>query len=140
MFYALGMCERFAATTLPPASIPSAVDPHTVERAWFMASRWSAPLYERPGRHGPRLLGLPGSTVDGMEAHHAHHDVPAAGNGTPSHPVPADPPPEAPPLTCGEHPPLPVCTQRAAGRGQPGRRQEAGRAAEAARARAVRGP
>lgn len=31
-------------------------------------------------------------------------------------------------------------TQRTAGRGQPGRRQEAGRAAEAARARAVRGP
>lgn len=30
--------------------------------------------------------------------------------------------------------------ERAAGRGQPGRRQEAGRAAEAARARAVRGP
>ncbi|MFD8301790.1 hypothetical protein ACFV29_05455 [Streptomyces sp. NPDC059690] len=23
-----------------------------------MASRWSAPLYERPGRHGPRLLGF----------------------------------------------------------------------------------
>ncbi len=22
-----------------------------------MASRWSAPLYERPGSHGPRLLG-----------------------------------------------------------------------------------
>ncbi len=36
--------------------------------------------------------------------------------------------------------PQPACTQRAAGRGQPGRRQEAGRAAEAARARAVRGP
>lgn len=34
----------------------------------------------------------------------------------------------------------PACTQRAAGRGQPGRRQEAGRAAKAARARAVRGP
>lgn len=46
-----------------PASIPSAVDPHTVERAWFMASRWSAPLYERPGRHGPRLLGS--AWVDG---------------------------------------------------------------------------
>lgn len=30
--------------------------------------------------------------------------------------------------------------ERAAGRGQPGRRQEAGRAAEAAHARAVRGP
>lgn len=42
---------------LTPAPIPSAVDPHTVERAWFMASRWSAPLYERPGRPGPRLLG-----------------------------------------------------------------------------------
>jgi hypothetical protein len=48
---------------LTPAPIPSAVDPHTVERAWFMASRWSAPLYERPGRHGPRLLGF--AWVDG---------------------------------------------------------------------------
>lgn len=34
----------------------------------------------------------------------------------------------------------PAAAERAAGRGQPGRRQEAGRAAEAARARAVRGP
>jgi hypothetical protein len=42
---------------LTPAPIPSAFGPHIVERAWFMASRWSAPLYERPGRHGPRLLG-----------------------------------------------------------------------------------
>lgn len=55
--------ETTSATSFPqpsppltPAPIPSAVDPHTVERAWFMASRWSAPLYERPGRHGPRLL------------------------------------------------------------------------------------
>jgi hypothetical protein len=55
-----------AAHLNPPltsAPIPSAVDPHTVERAWFMASRWSAPLYERPGRHGPRLLGS--AWVDG---------------------------------------------------------------------------
>jgi hypothetical protein len=48
---------------LTPLPIPSAVDPHTVERAWFMASRWSAPLYERPGRHVPRLLGS--AWVDG---------------------------------------------------------------------------
>lgn len=33
---------------LSPASIPSAVDPHTVERAWSRASRWSAQLDERP--------------------------------------------------------------------------------------------
>ncbi|MDQ0716507.1 hypothetical protein QFZ55_005959 [Streptomyces luteogriseus] len=46
-----------------PAPIPSAVDPHTVERAWSLASRWSAPLYERPGRQGPRLLGF--AWVDG---------------------------------------------------------------------------
>lgn len=44
---------------------------------------------------------LPGSTVDGMGAHNAHHDVPAAGNGAPSHPVPADPPPEASSVTVG---------------------------------------
>jgi hypothetical protein len=42
---------------------------------------------------------LPGATVDGMGAHHARHDVPAAGNGAPSHPVPADPPPEASSVT-----------------------------------------
>lgn len=33
---------------LTPAPFPSAFDPHTVERAWFRASRWSAPLYVRP--------------------------------------------------------------------------------------------
>lgn len=33
---------------LAPAPIPSAFDPHSVERSWFRASRWSAPLYERP--------------------------------------------------------------------------------------------
>lgn len=56
---------------LSPASIPYAVDPHTVERAWFMASRWSAPLYERPGRHGPRLLGS--AWVDGVRDGSAPH-------------------------------------------------------------------
>lgn len=39
----------------------------------------------------------------------------------------------------GVSPFMPAAAERAAGRGQPGRRQEAGRAAEAARARAVRG-
>ena len=34
-----------------------------------------------------------------MEAHHARHDVPAAGNGAASIPVPADPPPEASSVT-----------------------------------------
>jgi hypothetical protein len=34
---------------------------------------------------------------------------------------------------------MPAAAERAAGRGQPGRRQEAGRAAEAARARACAG-
>src|SRR4051794_20821353 len=48
---------------LSPAPIPSAVDPHTVERAWLLASRWSALLYERPGRQEPRLLGS--AWVDG---------------------------------------------------------------------------
>ncbi len=33
---------------LTPAAIPSAFGPHIVERSWFRASRWSAPLYERP--------------------------------------------------------------------------------------------
>lgn len=43
---------------LTPAPIPSAFDPHTVEQAWSLASRWSSPLHERPGRQGPRLLGF----------------------------------------------------------------------------------
>ncbi len=39
----------FLNPTLSLAPIPYALDPHTVERAWVLASRWSAPLYERPG-------------------------------------------------------------------------------------------
>ncbi|MBP5876889.1 hypothetical protein F3K20_21705 [Streptomyces scabiei] len=42
-------------------------------------------------------------------------------------------------LSCGWLPRFRPQHERAAGRGQPGRRQEAGRAVEAARARAVRG-
>ncbi|MEU1409950.1 hypothetical protein ABZ471_48630, partial [Streptomyces sp. NPDC005728] len=38
---------------------------------------------------------LPGSTVYGMGAPRARLYGPAAGNGAPSIPVPADPPPEA---------------------------------------------
>jgi hypothetical protein len=87
------------SNTSHPAPIPSAVDPHTVERAWFRASRWSAPLYERPGRPGPRLLGF--AWVDGGRdgSTHAHPYGPAVGDGAPSIPVPADPPPEASSLT-----------------------------------------
>ena len=44
---------------------------------------------------------LPGSTVDGMGAPRARHYGPAVGNGAPSIPVPADPPPEASVLTVG---------------------------------------
>ncbi len=47
--------------TSRPSRLPSART--RVERAGFLASRWSAPLYERPGRQEPRLLGL--SRVDG---------------------------------------------------------------------------
>jgi hypothetical protein len=56
---------------------------------------WSAPLYERPGRQGPRLLGYAWSTVDGMGAPRARHYGLAVDDGAPSIPVPADPPPEA---------------------------------------------
>lgn len=51
---------------LLPSRLPSARTP--VERAWFLASRWSALLYERSGRQGPRLLGLPGSMAGAMGA------------------------------------------------------------------------
>lgn len=40
-------CQPSHSHHSPPAPIPSAVDPRTVERAWPLASRWSAPLYER---------------------------------------------------------------------------------------------
>ncbi len=42
---------------------------------------------------------LPGSTVGGMAAPHARPYEPAVGDGVPSIPVPADPPPEASSLT-----------------------------------------
>ncbi|WP_432018972.1 hypothetical protein, partial [Streptomyces sp. 1222.5] len=38
---------------------------------------------------------LPGSMVCGMGAPSIRHDEPAGGDGVPSIPVPADPPPEA---------------------------------------------
>ncbi|MFD4414719.1 hypothetical protein [Streptomyces sp. NPDC058475] len=60
-----------------------------------MASRWSAPLYERLDAMGRVCSALPGSMVDGMGASRAHHYGPAVGNGAPSIPVPADPSPEA---------------------------------------------
>jgi hypothetical protein len=41
-----------------PLCIPSAVDPHTVERARARAPRWSALRDERPWRPGPGLLGF----------------------------------------------------------------------------------
>lgn len=56
-------CTPISAHHLPqlPSRLPSA---HTyVERARVLASRWSAPLYERPGRQDPCLLGF--AWVDG---------------------------------------------------------------------------
>lgn len=77
------------------------------------------------GALGRVCSALPGSTVDGMEAHPARHDVPAAGSGAPSIPVPADPPPEASSLTvagsveCSPHATgLSMCGRASA---QPGR-------------------
>lgn len=116
-----------------PAPIPSAVDPHTVERAWFRASRWSAPLYERPGRPGPRLLGS--AWVDGgRDGSHPQTRPygPAGGHGAPSIPVPADPPPEASSVTVGRvvrysphgRRPNPPVGARRRSAGGAGRRQE----------------
>lgn len=71
---------------LAPAPIPSAFDPHTVARAWFMASRWMRHCTNDPDAMGRVCSALPGSEVVGMGAHSARH-VPA---GTrvrrPSHP------------------------------------------------------
>lgn len=41
--------------------------------------------------------------VQPAEAPNARHNAPAAENGAPAIPVPADPPPEASSLTYGEH-------------------------------------
>lgn len=59
---------------------------------------------------------LPGATLDGMGTYYAQHSEPAAGNGPPSHRVPADPPPEASSCTAEKVLPLPARTQRTAGR------------------------
>lgn len=72
---------------------------------------WSGRGSGRPGgaRHctndldalGRVCSALPGSAVDGMGAPRARHYRPAVGDGAPSIPVPADPPPEASSVTAG---------------------------------------
>lgn len=61
-----------AATTYPPAPIPSAVDPHTVERAWALASKWSAPLNEDLDARGHARSTLSGPMAGRMGAPPAH--------------------------------------------------------------------
>lgn len=76
-----------------PSRLPST---HTyVERARALASRWSAPLYERPGRQGPCLLGL--SWIDGRRDGSSPPQHPTAGTRprSPRHPGAGAPPPEA---------------------------------------------
>ncbi|MFF4549637.1 hypothetical protein ACFY1J_36330 [Streptomyces sp. NPDC001406] len=80
----------------PTAPIPSALDPHTVERAWFRGVKVErATVRTTLTPLGRVCSALPGATVDGMGAPRARHYVPAVGDGAPSIPVPADPPPEA---------------------------------------------
>ncbi|GHE65177.1 hypothetical protein GCM10014715_18440 [Streptomyces spiralis] len=79
-----------------PASIPSAVDPHTVERAWFRGVKVERATVRTTLTPLNRVCSaLPGSVVDGMEAPRARPYGPAVGGGAPVIPVPADPPPEA---------------------------------------------
>jgi hypothetical protein len=82
-------------SALSPAPIPSAVDPHTVERAWFRGVKVErATVRTTLTPLGRVCSALPGSAVDGMGAPRARHYGPAVGDGAPSIPVPADPPPE----------------------------------------------
>src|SRR4051794_36097718 len=46
------------------AAVPSAVDPHTVERAYPAVPRWSASPAERPWHRRAGPLGLPGPVND----------------------------------------------------------------------------
>lgn len=54
------------------ASISSAGGPHSVERAWLLVSKWSVPLYERPGCRGCLCSALLGSMADVGWKHPAH--------------------------------------------------------------------
>jgi hypothetical protein len=86
--------------------------------------------------HGPVSFRRVGQSVDlPAKARRWGHDLRGSPHGGCLKPWSRPPPPQrvSPRF-------MPAARQRAAGRGQPGRRQEAGRAAEAARARAVRGP
>ena len=70
-----------------PASIPSAVDPHTVEQAWFRGVKVErATVRTTLTPLGRVCSALPGSTVDGMGAPHARPTRPAPASGAPSIP------------------------------------------------------
>ncbi|BCL29353.1 hypothetical protein GCM10017557_42120 [Streptomyces aurantiacus] len=78
-------CLTYATTY--PASIPSAVDPHTVEQARFRGVKVErATVRTTLTPLGRVCSALPGSTVDGMEAPHAHPTRPAPASGAPSIP------------------------------------------------------
>lgn len=61
-------CDVCSTDRKPHRASPLRRHPHTVKRMWFMASRWSAPLHERPGCPEPNLLCLARSPVDGVES------------------------------------------------------------------------
>lgn len=68
-----------------PAPIPYAVDPHTVERAWFRGVKVErATVRTTLTPLGRVCSALPGSTVYGMGAPRLHPYGPAGGNGAPS--------------------------------------------------------
>lgn len=68
----IGVSSASNPPSRPPTAIPSAADPHTVERARARATRWSALPDVRPCRPGPGLLGSPGSVAGGMASHPNH--------------------------------------------------------------------
>ena len=67
-----------------PRAIPSAVDPHAVERAWPRAPRWSALPDVRPWRPRVGLLGFAwvDGGRDGATSQKLEAPPPAAGTGS----------------------------------------------------------
>lgn len=80
-----------------PPQLPSR--PPSTHTLWSGRGSWrpcgARHCMNHQDARGRVCSALPGATVDGMGAPCTRHYGPAVGNGAPTVPVPADPPPEA---------------------------------------------